>query len=217
LTWCVHSCDMTRWYVWHDSFICVTWRNHPCDMTHSYVRHDSLITAECSDVKEWWVGGQRRWRIHMRDVMHWYEWHDFVMWCIDTSDMTHSRVWHDSCTRVTLLIYNGRIQWCTGVMRGGGGRCDSFIRVMWYVGMCDMTDAHVWHDAFIRMTWLVHPCDMTHPYVWHDSFMTAEYGDAWGGWGGEERGHAQTLDGLPQVSISISLFTGLFIVIGGSL
>jgi len=24
LTWFIHMCDMTHWYVWHDSFICVT-------------------------------------------------------------------------------------------------------------------------------------------------------------------------------------------------
>ena len=32
-----HLCDMTHWYVWHDSFICVTWLIHICDMTHWYV------------------------------------------------------------------------------------------------------------------------------------------------------------------------------------
>ena len=40
-SWLVQMCDMTRWYVWHDSFICVTWLVHMCDMTRSYVWHDS--------------------------------------------------------------------------------------------------------------------------------------------------------------------------------
>ena len=41
------ACDMTRSYVWHDSFICVTRLVHMCDMTHSYVWHDSFISVTC--------------------------------------------------------------------------------------------------------------------------------------------------------------------------
>ena len=37
------TCDVTRWYVWHDSFIRATWLIDMCDMTHWYVWHDSLI------------------------------------------------------------------------------------------------------------------------------------------------------------------------------
>ena len=48
----VGMCDMTRWYVWHDSLICMTWRTDVfdmtnlwlieiCDMTHGYVWHHS--------------------------------------------------------------------------------------------------------------------------------------------------------------------------------
>jgi len=35
-------CDMTRSYVLHNSFICVTCRIHMFDMTHSNGRHDSF-------------------------------------------------------------------------------------------------------------------------------------------------------------------------------
>ena len=28
VTWIICMCDMTHWYVWHDSFICVTWLKH---------------------------------------------------------------------------------------------------------------------------------------------------------------------------------------------
>ena len=33
----IHMCDMTHWYVRHDSLICATWFLHTCDMTHLYV------------------------------------------------------------------------------------------------------------------------------------------------------------------------------------
>ena len=39
----IHICDVTRSYVWRDSFICVTWLMHMCDATHSYVWRDSFI------------------------------------------------------------------------------------------------------------------------------------------------------------------------------
>jgi len=32
---CIHICDMTHSYMWHDSFIYATWLIHICDMTHS--------------------------------------------------------------------------------------------------------------------------------------------------------------------------------------
>jgi len=38
--------DMSRSYVWHDSFICMTCPVHMCDMSHSYVRHDLFICVQ---------------------------------------------------------------------------------------------------------------------------------------------------------------------------
>jgi len=77
----IHMCDMTRSYVWHDSFM--------CDMIHPYVYHDSFICVT--------------WLIHMCDTTHSYVWHDSficVVWLIHMCDMTHSYLWHDSiiCT-----------------------------------------------------------------------------------------------------------------------
>jgi len=59
VTWLSYVCDVTRSYVWHDSFICVwrdsficvtwliymcvTWLIHTCDVTHWNVWHVSLI------------------------------------------------------------------------------------------------------------------------------------------------------------------------------
>ena len=81
-TWLIHMCDMTHWYVWHDSFLCVTWLIHMCDMTHSYVWHDSFICVT--------------WLIHMCDMTHSYVWHD--------SFICAAYVWYDSFIYVTWLI-----------------------------------------------------------------------------------------------------------------
>jgi len=50
VTWLVHMCGMTRWYVWHDSFISVTWLIrvctwlvYKCDMAHSCVWRDLFM------------------------------------------------------------------------------------------------------------------------------------------------------------------------------
>ena len=51
VTWSIHICDMTHWYViWlihicDMAHSCVTWLIHMCDMTHSYVWYDSFIHA----------------------------------------------------------------------------------------------------------------------------------------------------------------------------
>jgi len=92
VTWFIHLCDLTHWYVWHDSLIvwhdssmCVTWPIDMCDMTHSYMWHDSMICEI--------------WSIDLCDMAHSYAWHDSlicVTWLIHTCDMTHSYVWHDS-------------------------------------------------------------------------------------------------------------------------
>jgi len=60
---------------------------------------------------------------------------------------------------------------------------DSFIRVTWIVGMCDIslirridtTHSYVWHGSFICVTWLIHVCDMTYSCVQHESFVCMTY------------------------------------------
>jgi len=39
VTWCIHMCDMTHSYAWHDAFICVTW------LTHLW--HNTVIWVPC--------------------------------------------------------------------------------------------------------------------------------------------------------------------------
>ena len=64
-------CRMTRSYVWHDSFICVTWLMHMCN--------SSICVT---------------WLIHMCDMTHAY------VRLIHMCDMTHVYVWHDAFIRV---------------------------------------------------------------------------------------------------------------------
>jgi len=85
-------CDVTRSYVWHDSFIYVTWLVHIFHMTRSCVWHDSLIRVTHS-----YVGHSF---FHTCDRTHWYVWPDSLMCAF-----THSYVCHDSFVCVTCLIH----------------------------------------------------------------------------------------------------------------
>jgi len=58
---CVHICDTTHSYVWHDPFKCVTWLIYMCDVT--YVWHDSLTYVWLTYICVTWL-------IHMCDVVN---------------------------------------------------------------------------------------------------------------------------------------------------
>ena len=80
-------CDMTHWYLWHDSLMSVSWLIDTCDMTHSYMWHDSFIYVT--------------WLIHkcvMTRVM-------CVTSLMHTCDMTHLHLRHDWLTLVTAVTY----------------------------------------------------------------------------------------------------------------
>jgi len=183
-----YVCGMTRLYVWHDSFICLTWFSRVsirrddvqdgggamCDITHSYVWHDSFISVTCV--------------IHMCDVTHSDVWRDsFVflsgeMMGAVICDMTHSYVWHDS-----FVCLSGEMMGDCNVWH------DSFICVAWLIlvcdmthscvyqerwwgaVMCDMTHSYAWRDSFLCVTWLILVCDVTPPHVRHDSFICATW------------------------------------------
>ena len=92
----IDTCDMTYWYVWHDSFICVTWLIDMCDMTHWYVWHDSLICVA--------------WLIDIWDFTHWCMWHDMcdlcVTWLINMCHMLHWYLRLYSLIHVTWHIFH---------------------------------------------------------------------------------------------------------------
>jgi len=93
VTWLIYTCDLTHWYVCHDSFICVPWLIHKCAMTHSYVWLDPFICAT--------------WPIHMCDLTHSYvRPGPFICatWPIHLCDVTHSFVRPDPFIRATWLI-----------------------------------------------------------------------------------------------------------------
>jgi len=82
--WLVHICDMTRSYMQHDSFVCVshddaiifaTWLVHICDMTHSYV----LAMTH-------WYTRQDSFRCVSHDSFM------YTPWLIHVCDRTHSYV-----------------------------------------------------------------------------------------------------------------------------
>jgi len=143
-------------------------------MTHSNVWHDSarlwfdVLTYVCHDTFI---------RVSLAlqcvsSVIHMYD--SFI--CI-----THSYVWHESCTYVIRRVYI--------CVRHDLFICVSLVpwHVPWLIYACDITDAHVWfdvlihmcvmthwfvclsrlsacHDSCIRVTWLIHMCDMTHAH-----------------------------------------------------
>jgi len=150
--------DMTHWYVWYDSFTCMTWPIHMRDMTHSYAWHDSFICVT--------------WLIQTCDMTHSYVWHKSFM-------NAHSYVWHDSFICVPWLI--GMRVVLLDCLFVPGPRlihiCD--MTHDWLeLDLCINGDSlhvtwaytHVWQDSFKCVTWFLHVCDVTHSYEWHDSF-----------------------------------------------
>ena len=68
MTWLIHTCDTTQFYLWQDSFVCVIWLIHMgCrNMNHSSARNDSFIWVP-------WLG-------HMRAMTQLCMCHDSLKW-----------------------------------------------------------------------------------------------------------------------------------------
>ena len=131
----VWLCDMTRLYVWHDSFLCVTWLISMCDMTRSYVWHDSFLCAT--------------WLIHMLcGKIHSYMRCDVFV----HEKKTHSYVRHDTFMRETWLVSPIPMSHV------------SLMYVTWRFNGIAMSVSHrcviwrVWHDSFVRATWRIRLC-----------------------------------------------------------
>ena len=85
-TWLIYTRDMTHWYVWHDSLVCVT---HNSCMCVAWLIHMFARTCTCRHLQ----------CVHMCDMTYWYVWHDSlicVTLLIDVCYITHAYVCHDS-------------------------------------------------------------------------------------------------------------------------
>jgi len=156
-------CDVTRWYVSHGTFICVTWLADMWDMIYSmcdvkrwYVRHDSFICVT--------------WLVDMWVITHSYVWRDSLIcgtWFICICYVKRWYVRHDSFICVTWLVY----LYAASAHRGQ--RIESpnwaFICVTWLVDMWDRTHSYLWRGSLICETGHIHICDVTRWYVRHDS------------------------------------------------
>jgi len=105
VTWLICTCAVTYLHVWHGS-------HDACTCHMCYMRN---VDESCNT-----RGMTHSW--HGTD--HWYVWHDSWM-CVcvtrlvDTCDLPHSCVWHDS-----------------------------FMCVTWLIHVCDMTRSYVYYDTF---------------------------------------------------------------------
>jgi len=143
-------CDMTHWYVWHDSFhvhcMYVTWFIHLCDMTHSYVWYESLHRFEqqlCTP----WAFTCVTWLFYMCDTTPSYVWLHSCHMCDMTHFMCIACVWHDSLICVTCLIHM-----CNMTHRTGSSSSSVLpgLSHVWHDSLICL-----WHDSFECVTWLI--------------------------------------------------------------
>jgi len=167
-------CDMTPYYLWHDSpsyvwlvtFTCMTWLYLYCQLLHRvcvYVWRDSFMWCDMT-------------LLYMRDVTS--RMHDMTLFVMSAASKS-------LCVCVTWLLYvcdMTLLQMCDVTSRicvktPSCGWHDLFTSVTWLIHRCDMTPLHVWHDTFTcvtLVTWLIHTCltriihmcGMTLSYVW---------------------------------------------------
>ena len=82
-TWSMHRCDMIIWYVWHDSFVCVTW----CMMMRSHVWRDAVVCRNTLLCVTWliytWRCCSHTWSTHRCDYLV------CVTWLIRMCDAMH--------------------------------------------------------------------------------------------------------------------------------
>ena len=84
VAWLIHTCNMTRSYVWRDSCICDTWLIHMCDMNPSYEWHDSFIHVHNDDMTHHTVMSQA-------SHTHWHT-HRYTYRCVSMWRLTHIEV-----------------------------------------------------------------------------------------------------------------------------
>jgi len=181
------TCGVTRFRVWHGSFMGATWlidvrdvtrlipwyldgcadvtSSNICDMTHYCVRHDSFVCItwlvyKCVCDMTHSCAWCSYWCARCDSFIYWY-WNG----CADTAvcntcGLTHLCVWHDSLCVTRLRCVRGMTHGCAWSTHWCA-RCDSFIH---WNGCADVASCNTY-----GMTHCV--CDMTHVCAWQDSFM----------------------------------------------
>ena len=90
--WHIHMCNMTRFFVRHDSSVCMTWLMHMCVMTHPCVLYDSIISVKRL-IQMWWKTRFfvrhdsflcMTWLIHMCVLTYQYVLSDSIMYGVAT-------------------------------------------------------------------------------------------------------------------------------------
>jgi len=146
ILWLIHMCDMTRSYVWHDSFICVTWLICVMNVWRVSFKCIYVRTSQMCGVIH---SNMYTWAHHKCGVLSYiYEltlrgtWTrpKYVTWFIQMCDVIYSNVWRNLFKCVT-----------------------------WYIQMCDTIHSKVWRDLFKCETWFIQICDVDLVYVWRDS------------------------------------------------
>ena len=155
-----YFCDVTNFYVWCDSLICVTSLVYMRDMTHLFMRHDSSKGLSRPRTS------MDALLIYMCDITHLYARHDpsiYATWLIyvcvvEAEDLygrfAHLHVWQDSYICVRRLI-------CT-------------CHLTYFYACCSDWELVLMLGSFLCVIWLIHTCDMTVSWVWHDSSMLIE-------------------------------------------
>ena len=163
VTWFIDTCDMTHWYVWHDSFM-YEWvmRGESVLLSHMWMRHVTHMNESC-DTYEWVMS--HIWKhYHMNGSCDRRE-RRVVRWGLREGVSVQAVSWMIHVTRINESCHT--YQW---IMSHTSMSHVTHMNESCH--MCDMTHSYVWHDSFMCVTWLIHMCDMTHWYVWHDSFRT---------------------------------------------
>jgi len=132
VTWLIHSCDMTRSYVWHDSFIHATW----------------LIRSRDTRIGAFWLCAT--WLIHMRRVSCSFVWHDsFIVTHVNESCHTckcvMSHMWMSHVTHVNVSCHVMSHMTSFTHVNVSCHTCEWVMSHMWmrHVTQADHTHTHV--------------------------------------------------------------------------
>jgi len=161
---------MTRFYVWHDSFICVTWLICMCDMAHSHVWHDSFIRG-MSNIYMSHVTQVNESR-HMYGWVMSHIWICHVTYVIELCHIYEWVVWH-----IWITYGDTELACDWGVMSNVDGSCHAHKWVMSHVETSHFSNgcvmSHMWmsHVTHFNELCLIYEWVMSHIWMRHVTFM----------------------------------------------